>query len=94
LKSLVVEAVICEPVSIEFPAKQGKNREISCFSAALLVSGAHLRLKSKHLLPISLSFGAGKCMAPSREFFELSGKAASGLSVSVAFHAYILADDR
>src|SRR5258708_28563249 len=30
---MVVEAVICEPVSIKFPAKQGKNREIPGFSA-------------------------------------------------------------
>ncbi len=43
---MVVEAVLCEPVSIKFPAKQGKNREIPSFLAALSVFGDHCDLNS------------------------------------------------
>ncbi len=80
---MVVEAVLCEPVSIKFPAKQGKNREIPSFFSGSLGFRRSLRPKFKHLLPISLSFGAGKCMAPNREFFcaiRECGKATIGVS--------------
>jgi len=43
---MVVEAVLCEPVSIKFPAKQGKNREIPSFLAALSVFGDNCDLNS------------------------------------------------
>ena len=51
-----------------FPAEQGKNREILSFFSGSLGFRRSLRPKFKHLLPVSLSLGAGKYMTPNREF--------------------------